>query len=347
MERIKIGLLGAGRMGKNHARVFSTLRYADLAGIYDPVIDAGRKLAAQYETTAYNELDAMLDRVDAVSIATPTPTHFPLVAVCLERGLDVFVEKPFTETWMQAEELVALTQRSGRIVQVGHIERFNPTYGELKLVLENLSPLVVNFRRLSSYVGSNTDVDVVLDLMIHDLDLALDLAGADPIRVEADGFTAFSGAIDYAAVKLKFARWPMLTLTASRVTEQKVRSIDVTALEAYVEGDLLNKSIQVHYRTVGEYVNQNRAGAKYRQESVVQRIHVPIAEPLQAELEHFVECVRTRKTPLVTAEHGLRTLRLADTVRKLINAQMVDARFVDGCAPAVAVTAPGVEPVLA
>lgn len=347
MERIKIGLLGAGRMGKNHARVYSTLRYADLAGIYDPVAEAGRKLAAQYETTAYTELDAMLDRVDAVSIATPTPTHFPLVAACLDRGLDVFVEKPFTETWMQAQELVALTQRTGRIVQVGHIERFNPTYGELKLVLENLSPLVVNFRRLSSYVGSNTDVDVVLDLMIHDLDLALDLAGADPIRVEADGFTAFSGAIDYATVNLKFARWPMLTLTASRVTEQKVRSIDVTALEAYVEGDLLNKSIQVHYRTVGEYVSHSRSGAKYRQESVVERIHVPIAEPLHAELDHFVECVRTRRQPLVTAEHGLRTLRLAETIRSLILARMLDARSADKHAATIEAASPNVAPVFA
>ncbi|HHY54416.1 MAG TPA: Gfo/Idh/MocA family oxidoreductase [Chloroflexi bacterium] len=347
MERIKIGLLGAGRMGKNHARVYSTLRYADLAGIYDPVAEAGRKLAAQYETTAYTELDAMLDRVDAVSIATPTPTHFPLVAACLDRGLDVFVEKPFTETWMQAQELVALTQRTGRIVQVGHIERFNPTYGELKLVLENLSPLVVNFRRLSSYVGSNTDVDVVLDLMIHDLDLALDLAGADPIRVEADGFTAFSGAIDYATVNLKFARWPMLTLTASRVTEQKVRSIDVTALEAYVEGDLLNKSIQVHYRTVGEYVSHSRSGAKYRQESVVERIHVPIAEPLHAELDHFVECVRTRRQPLVTAEHGLRTLRLAETIRSLILARMLDARSADRHAATIEAASPNVAPVFA
>lgn len=347
MERIRIGLLGAGRMGRNHARVYSTLRHADLVGIYDPVIEAAQTLAAQYEITAYTELGALLDAVDAVSIATPTPTHHVLVAECLNRGLDVFVEKPFTETWMQAEELVALTQRSGRIVQVGHIERFNPTYGELKHVLENLSPLVVNFRRLSSYVGSNTDVDVVLDLMIHDLDLALDLAGADPVRVEADGFTAFSGAIDYATVNLKFARWPMLTLTASRVTEQKVRSIDVTALEAYVEGDLLNKSIQVHYRTVGEYVHHNHGGVKYRQESVVERIHVPIAEPLHAELEHFVKCVRTRQQPLVTAEHGLRTLRLAETIRGQIKARMLDARFADGAGAAeMELTLPGVEPVL-
>ena len=330
MERVRIGLLGAGRMGRNHARVYSTLRYADLVGIYDPVFEAGRKLADQYEVTAFADLDAMLDTVEAVSIATPTPTHFPLVAACLARGLNVFVEKPFTETWMEAEELVALTQQTGRIVQVGHIERFNPTYSELKHVVESLSPLVVNFRRLSSYVGSNTDVDVVLDLMIHDLDLALDLAGDDPVQVDADGFTAFSGAIDYATVNLKFARWPMLTLTASRVTEQKVRSIDVTALEAYVEGDLLNKSVQVHYRTVGEYVSHNRSGAKYRQESVVERIHVPIAEPLHAELDHFVDCVRRQRQPLVTAEHGLRTLRLADTIRTQIKARMLDARTMDG-----------------
>ncbi|MCS6828889.1 MAG: Gfo/Idh/MocA family oxidoreductase [Caldilinea sp.] len=327
MERTRIGLLGAGRMGRNHARVLSTLRYADLIGVYDPATEVARSVAAQYDLAAFESLDALLEQVDAVSIATPTPTHYELVTTCLERGLDVFVEKPFAETWMQAEVLTALAQRTGRIVQVGHIERFNPAYGELKNVLENMSPLVVNFRRLSSYVGSNTDVDVVLDLMIHDLDLALDLAGTEPLQIEADGFTVFSGAIDYASVTLRFAHWPLLTLTASRVTEQKVRAIDVTALEAYIEGDLLNKSIQVHYRTVGEYIHHNQGGVKYRQESVVERIHVPTAEPLHAELDHFVHCVRTRQQPRVTAEHGLRTLRLAATIREQIQRRMLDARF--------------------
>jgi predicted dehydrogenase len=336
MERTRIGLLGAGRMGRNHARVFSTLRYADLVGVYDPATDAARSVAAQYDVAAFESLDALLEQVDAVSIATPTPTHFELVKTCLERGLDVFVEKPFTETWMQAQALTKLVEETGRIVQVGHIERFNPAYGELKHVLDNMSPLVVNFRRLSSYVGSNTDVDVVLDLMVHDLDLALDLAGADPIQIEADGFTVFSGAIDYASVTLRFARWPLLTLTASRVTEQKVRAIDVTALEAYIEGDLLNKSIQVHYRTVGEYIHHNHGGVKYRQESVVERIHVPIAEPLHAELDHFVHCVRTHQQPRVTAEHGLRTLRLAETIREQIRQRMSDARFAYGRTAAAA-----------
>jgi predicted dehydrogenase len=336
MERTRIGLLGAGRMGRNHARVFSTLRYADLVGVYDPATDAARSVAAQYDVAAFESLDALLEQVDAVSIATPTPTHFELVKTCLERELDVFVEKPFTESWMQAQALTKLVEETGRIVQVGHIERFNPAYGELKHVLDNMSPLVVNFRRLSSYVGSNTDVDVVLDLMVHDLDLALDLAGADPIQIEADGFTVFSGAIDYASVTLRFARWPLLTLTASRVTEQKVRAIDVTALEAYIEGDLLNKSIQVHYRTVGEYIHHNHGGVKYRQESVVERIHVPIAEPLHAELDHFVHCVRTRQQPRVTAEHGLRTLHLAETIREQIRQRMSDARFAYGRTAAAA-----------
>ena len=329
MERLKIGLLGAGRMGRNHARVFSTLRHADLVGIYDPVVAASQALAQNYEVTAFASLDELLDRVDAVSIATPTPAHFDLAAVCLERGLDVFVEKPFTETIEQAENLVRQVERSGRIVQVGHIERFNPTYGELKNVIEGISPLVVNFRRLSSYVGSNTDVDVILDLMIHDIDLALDLAGSEPTRIDASGFTAFSGAVDHAVVNLQFDHWPMLSLTASRVTEQKVRSVDVTALEAYVEADLQAKSIDVHYRTVGEYLNQNQRGVKYRQESVVERIHVPIAEPLHLELVHFVDCVRTRQQPMVTAEHGLRTLRLADQIRKQVMERMPDARKID------------------
>ena len=326
MDRLRIGLLGAGRMGRNHARVFSTLRYADLVGIYDPVAKSSQALAQNYEVRAFDTLDELLDSVDAVSIATPTPAHFDLASACLARGLDVFVEKPFTETLAQAEELVRMVARTGRIVQVGHIERFNPTYSELKNVIEGMSPLVVNFRRLSSYVGSNTDVDVILDLMIHDIDLALDLAGSEPTEIEANGFTAFSGAVDHAIVNLRFDHWPMLSLTASRVTEQKVRSVDVTALEAYVEADLQGKSIDVHYRTVGEYLHQNQRGVKYRQESVVERIHVPIAEPLHLELDHFVDCVRTRRQPMVTAEHGLRTLRLADQIRKKVLERMPDAR---------------------
>jgi predicted dehydrogenase len=344
-----VGLLGAGRQGRNHARVFSTLRHADLVGIYDLNEQAACDLAARSDTTCFQDLEQLLENVDAVSIATPTPWHHELAHRCLAHGLDVFVEKPFTQTVAQAEAVADHVARTDRILQVGHIERFNPAYTQLKHVVAGMTPLVINLRRLSCYAGSNTDVDVVLDLMVHDLDLAMDLAGGPPQGIHATGFTAFSGAIDHAIVHLQFAHWPMITLIASRVTEQKIRSIDVTALEAYTECDLLNKSVAIHHRTVGEYLQrqQGNTGGGYRQESVVERIHVPTAEPLHLELEHFIECVRTRRTPLVTAADGVATLRLANDVRRAIHRSMADARALEPRAAvvpiSVAPTAPFVE----
>jgi predicted dehydrogenase len=342
-QPVRVGLLGAGRQGRNHARVFSTLRHADLVGIYDPDVQAACDVAARYETACFSELDALLDSVDAVSIATPTPFHHDLVRDCLARGLDVLVEKPFTTTVAEAEELARLAAASDRIVQVGHIERFNPAFTQLRSVNAGMTPLVINFKRLSCYVGSNTDVDVVLDLMIHDLDLAMDLAGGMPERVEATGFTAYSGAIDHAVVQLQFPSWPMISITASRVTENKIRSIDVTALEAYAECDLMNKSLSIHHRTVGEYVQRVHGGGGYRQESFVERIHVPTAEPLFLQLEDFLDCVRSRRSPLVTAEHGLATLRLAEEIRRLIHSRMADARPLEPRSSVVPVSLPGVD----
>jgi predicted dehydrogenase len=193
-----------------------------------------------------------------------------------------------------------------------------------------MTVLAVNFQRLSPYTGSNTDVDVVLDLMIHDLDLVMDLVGAEPVTLEARGLAAFSGAIDHAQVTVQFERGPLLSVTASRVTEQKVRKIEATALEAYVDGDLLNKAVSVHRSMIGEYLSQNHRGVKYRQESVVERIHVPSAEPLFLELQHFVDCVRHHTPPLVTAEHGLRALRLAMRIRQSIHSRLLQTEHTNG-----------------
>ena len=291
MDHVRVGVIGVGRMGKSHCRVYSSLPRAELVGVCDQDSDTGRQVAQQYQVPFYPEVDELLDEVDAVSVVTPTPQHFDLVLRCLERDVHILVEKPITETLEQAEILTNAAEARPVVVQVGHIERFNPTYRELKNVFDDLAVLVINFRRLSPYQGSNTDVDVISDLMIHDTDLVLDLMGREPVSVNAHGLTAFDGAIDHVVADLWFGSAPLLTVTASRVTEQKVRSIEVTALEAFVEGDLLNKSISVHRRTVGEYLNLNHRGVKYRQESVIERIHVPIFEPLFLELQHFVDCV--------------------------------------------------------
>jgi len=318
MRQVKVGVIGVGRMGQRHCRVYSTLRQAQLVGVCDAVPEIGHRVAEEYEVPFYEDVEALLERVDAVSIATPTPSHFDLAIRCLDRGVHMLIEKPVTETVEQAEILAQVAQSCPLVVQVGHIERFNPAYIELKNVLENMTVLAVHFRRLSPYLGSNTDVDVVLDLMTHDVDLALDLMGREPVSVNAYGLTAFSGYIDHAVAHLCFGSGPILTLTASRVTEQKVRFVEVTALEAYVEADLLNKSLSVHRRTVGEYLNHDHRGVKYRQESVVERIFVPTQEPLFLELQHFVDCILHGDAPQVSARDGLNALRLVTDIRNAI-----------------------------
>lgn len=323
MDNVKIGVIGVGTMGQRHCRVYANLRHTQLAGVCDINPKAGGQVAQQYDVHFYERLDDLLDHVDAVSIATSTRNHFETAMHCVERGVHVLIEKPITETLEQAEALTRAAEAGGRIFQVGHIERFNSAYMELKNVLVDAHPWAVNLRRLSPYAGSNTDVDVVLDLMIHDTNLVLDLIGQEPAIVNAYGVTAHNGAIDHAVAYLCFgtAR-PLVTMTASRITQHKIRSIEVTTPNAYVECDLLNKNILMHRRTTGEYQNHNVH--KYRQESLVEHIYVPTFEPLFLQLQHFVECILDNRQPAVSARDGLKALRLAMCIREAIYGCLVE-----------------------
>jgi len=320
---LKVGVIGVGRMGQNHCRVYSGLPRAELAGIYDLDSQVGKVIARKFGAPYFSQLDDLLLNVDAISLATPTPQHYDLALHCLAHGVHLMIEKPIADTLEQADALTLSAEQSGLVVQVGHIERFNPTYHELKNVLESLTVLAINIRRLSAYEGSNKDVDVILDLMIHDTDLVCDLVGKEPASISAHGLTVSNRAIDHAIAQLTYESGPLLTLTASRVTELKVRSIEVTALEAFLECDLLNKTISVHRRTRGEYLNNNLQGVKYRQESIVERIHVPAYEPLYMELQHFVDCILDGIPPMVPARDGLKALRLAENIRQAIKEQPV------------------------
>jgi virulence factor len=244
---------------------------------------------------------------------------------CLERGVHVLLEKPMTETVAEAQVLTDAAERSACVFQAGHIERFNSAYRELKNVLQDTTALAIDMRRLSAFQASNTDTDVILDLMIHDLDLALDLVGYEPIRADACGLSAFTDGIDHVAAHLTFASGPLVTLTASRMTEQKVRSIEVTTLDAFLETDLLNKTVFIHRRSFGEYLALSKSSVKYRHESVIERIFVPAFEPLYLEVEHFVDCVREHKVPIVTARDGLRALSLAQTLRQMARENLICA----------------------
>lgn len=321
MDHVKVGVIGAGRMGARHCRIFSNLRGAELVGVHDVNVQTGQKVAQQYNAMFYDDLSEMLSQVDAVSIASPTKLHFEMAERCLAEGKHVLVEKPITETVAQARKLTEISECCNLVCMVGHIERFNPAYQELINVLDGKEILAVNVRRLSSFQGSNLDVDVVLDLMIHDTDLVLNMIGSEPDRIDVYGLKVFSNTIDHAVVNFQAKSGPLYTMTASRITEHKVRSIEVTTSDAYLECDLLNKSIEVHRQTIGEYLNNKQLGIKYRQESIVERIQIPTAEPLFSELQHFIECILNNRPTLIPARAGWKALEMAENIRNGIYAK--------------------------
>ncbi len=313
MDTLRVGVIGVGVMGERHCRVYSSLRRVRVVGIADLDASRGQTVAAHYDTRHFEDHRQLLDKVDAVSIVTTTPAHFDLAMEALDHGVHVLVEKPITETLKQGEQLVDEAKRRNLILQVGHIERFNPAFIELKNVTDGMRLIAINVRRLSPFDLSNTDVDVICDLMIHDLDLVADLVGMQLEGINAWGRSINTGAIDHAVANLSFRDGPIATLFASRITEQKVRMIEVIAQGAYVEADLLGKSVLVHRRTFPQYLDNHQA-TKYRQESVIERIYVPMAEPLMLELRHFVESVVEGKSNIVPGKDGLYALQLAQAV---------------------------------
>jgi virulence factor len=301
-------------MGQHHCRVYSNQKDAQLVGIYDINPSIALETSRRYDVPEYQRLDNLLDKVDAVSIATPTPTHFDIAMKCLERKIHVLIEKPVTDKIEDAEHLARIVGENGTILQVGHIERFNPTYIELKKVLESLSVIAINFRRLSPYRVSNKDVDVVLDLMVHDLDLSNDLTKKEPATINAYGLMPFSNSLDHVVAQLLYNNSPLITLTASRVTEQKIRSVDVTSEDAFVEADFMNKSISIHRGSTGEYSVKGRNGVSYHQESIIERILVPNVEPLSSEIKNFIDSINQNRLPCVSILDGIKALRLAQRI---------------------------------
>ncbi|NJD57838.1 MAG: Gfo/Idh/MocA family oxidoreductase [Anaerolineae bacterium] len=320
--QVKIGVIGLGRMGQHHCRVYSNQKDARLVGVYDIDTHTTKDTAEKYEVEGYSRLEDLLDQVDALTIATPTPTHYAIASQCLERRIHVLLEKPVTDNIKDAEALTSLADNCGSVCLIGHIERFNPAYVELKKVLDRSSVIAINFRRLSPYRVSNTDVDVVLDLMVHDLDLAYDITGRDPEFTYANGLMPFSSSLDHVVAQLFFANGPLVTLTASRVTEQKIRSVDVTCEDCFIEVDFMNKSISIHRGSTGEFLGKTRNGVSYHQESIIERILVPNTEPLSAEIRSFLECIKQNRPPRVSIHDGLKALRMAQNISMLASEQL-------------------------
>jgi len=299
---VRVGVVGVGALGQHHARVYADLPGATLAGLYDVDPSRAAEVAARHGVPAFARLRELADAADAISVAVPTVDHHRVARTLLEAGKDVLVEKPMTAGLKEAEDLIGLASEKGAILQVGHIERFNPAVDALRKAA--LQPRFIEVHRLSPFSPRSLDVDVVLDLMIHDLDIVLCLDGSGAVQVDAVGVPVLTSKVDIANVRLRFASGLIANLTASRVSAEKVRKFRVFSPKTYISVDFAARSAQV-YRLI-----QGDAGP----EITAERTAAPDEEPLRRQLAAFVAAVRDRTVPAVTGDDGLRALTLAHTV---------------------------------
>lgn len=304
-DSLSAGVIGVGTMGHHHARVYNELPDVELVGICDADQTRAAAVADDYGTVA-RERNELLDAADVVSIAVPTRFHHRLAGAAIERGVHVLVEKPFVTDLAEGRELVARADERDVVLQVGHIERFNPAVRALMDIVPDLDVIAVDVRRLGPPVDRDTRDGVVRDLMIHDIDVLLAMADAEIADVSAMG----APDRDHVTAQLSFDDGVVATLTASRVTQEKVRDLAITAEDCRVTVDYASQSVEIHRQSVPEYIEAD-GDLRYRHESIIERPTIENGEPLRAELEAFVAAAREGTDPPVTGADGLDALRVA------------------------------------
>ena len=314
---VKVGVIGIGNMGWHHARVLSLLRDADLIGVADPDPERGQMATEQFGCRWFADYREMLPEVEAVCIAVPTLLHHPVGLACLQAGLHVLIEKPIAASQDEATALINAAHQAHRLLRVGHIERFNPAFRELIKVVANEEVVVLEGRRHSPHSDRANDVSVVLDLMIHDIDLVLELAQAPVVRLAAAGGRSAEGPIDYVNATLGFENGVVASLTASKMSHRKIRSLSAHCRSSLVETDFLNHTLHIH-RRAHEWVSADHGELLYRNDGFIEEVSTTSIEPLYAELEHFLQCVRGRETPAVDGLQASRALKLADLIEQAV-----------------------------
>lgn len=314
---IRLGVIGVGNMGQHHVRILSSMKNIELVGVADINVERGLETASKYKTRFFEDYSDLLPLVDAVCIAVPTRMHYALGINCLLAGIHVLIEKPIAASISEAESLVNAAAESQCILQVGHIERFNPVFQELSKVIKTEKVLALESHRMSPYSNRANDVSVVLDLMIHDIDLLLDLAASPVVKLAASGTRGPDSAyLDYVTATLGFANGVVATLTASKITHRKIRRIVAHSKNSLTEADFLNNEILIHRHT-GASNNTDMRQTLYKQDGLIEKVYTSNIEPLRAELEHFVNCVHGGNQPSVGGEQALKALRLASLIEQM------------------------------
>jgi len=298
MEKVKVGIIGVGYLGTQHARILSYLERAELIGVADIDFKKAMVIGNRHGVKYYDNYENMLDEVDAGIVATPTSEHFAISMKLLKEGKSVLVEKPITETVEQAEELVSVANKKGLILQIGHLERFNPAVEALENLISE--PKFIEVQRLGSFSARSLDIDVVLDLMIHDLDIIMALIKDEVKVIRSSGIHVLSDKIDIANARLEFTSGCIATLTASRVHQGKVRKLRIFEPTSYYSIDYIDQEVKV-FPLNGRQTD-------------IKTLKIKKEEPLKKELQNFFRCIIDGKKRKVTGEEGLRALKLAYNV---------------------------------
>jgi predicted dehydrogenase len=325
MTRLRTAVIGVGHLGQHHARILAHLPDVELVGVVDVNPEQARLVAERFGTRPYTHYQPLLRQVDAVHVVTPTVHHHEVAAAFLEAGVPVLVEKPICRTLAEADHLIALAQRAGVPLQVGHIERFNPAFEEL--LRRPIRPKFIEAERHGPFTGRSTDIGAVLDLMIHDLDLLLTLVGAPVERVAAVGASVFGGHEDMVNARLEFANGCIAHVTASRITRHPKRRLRIWAPEGYAGIDFVTRKLILvqpseEVRRYGIPLEQLDAAARARLKEelfgrYLQVLHLDgdrKGDMLTAEIQHFLHCVRTGERPRVSGQDGREALALAERV---------------------------------
>jgi predicted dehydrogenase len=317
MQKIRAAVIGVGYLGRFHAQKYAQAAHCELVAVSDERQEARDKVAAEVGARSVADYRELLGAVDAVSVVTPTPAHFSIARDFLAAGAHVLVEKPITETLAEARELIALAARSKRILQVGHLERFNAAILAAEPHLR--SPRFVECHRLAPYRERGTDVNVVLDLMIHDIDIVQTIVGAPIMTIDAVGTPVFSDEIDIANARIRFANGCVANATASRVSLKTERKMRIFEDDAYLSLDLQQKIFTLIRK-------RDPAAAPGPLPVTIEEQNLDQGDALKAEIESFLDCIRTGRPPVVSGEAGLMALETAMRITEQVKQSLADRK---------------------
>ena len=303
MSKLRVGVIGVGHIGSNHARLYAEIDCAEFAAVYDVDLARANSIAKKYRATAARSLEEFTEMVDAASIATPTSTHYEVAQPLLDRGKHLLIEKPITDNTIHASHLAEIAARKGLILQVGHVERFNPVLSALEARLTH--PRFIEAHRLSPYPDRSTDIGVVLDLMIHDLEIILHLVRSPVQNIDAVGVPVLSKGEDIANARIRFENGCVANITSSRISPERMRKIRVFQEDAYLSLDYQNQSGEIYRRADGRIARE--------------KVQIEREEPLKRQLLSFIECASTGRAPRVSGFQATAALELAVEITKRID----------------------------